>query len=221
MKINQYLSQATGISRREAESEVKKGNVTINGKVADFWQVVDLKKDIVKHNKKTVKLPEKETTIILNKPKGYLTVRKDPKGRKTVMNLLPKSLQDLKPVGRLDFNSEGLLILTNAGQKIFELTHPKFQKEKEYLLSFKDPIDERLITKFKRGIKLQEGIAKADKVEKIDGNRLSVIIHQGYNRQLRRMAEACNNKVVRLVRVRMGDVKLGNLKLGEIKNITL
>lgn len=219
MKINQFLSQATGISRRESEKEVKRGNVTINGKVAEFWQVVDLKKDIVKHNKKVAQLPKETTTIILNKPKGYLTARKDPKGRKTVMDLLPKKFQGLKPVGRLDYNSEGLLILTDAGQKIFELTHPKFEKEKEYFLEFKNPIHEKLVTKFLRGIKLEEGIAKADKVNKLDKNRLNVILHQGYNRQLRRMAEACGNKVIRLVRVRMGGVKLGDLRPGKFKKI--
>jgi len=221
MKINQYLSQATGISRREAEKEVKGKKVTLNGKVAEFWQEVDPKKDKVFYNKKPVCLPEGQTTVILNKPKGYITARKDPRGRKTVMDLLPKNLQSLKPIGRLDYNSEGLLILTDAGQQIFELTHPKFEKEKEYVLYLKNPIDAKLLRSFARGIRLKEGMAKADRLKKLGDQELSVVLHQGYNRQLRRMTEACGNRIVRLIRVRMGDIKLGDLRCGKYKKINL
>jgi len=217
MKINQFLSQATGISRREAEKEVKDGKVTINGKVADFWQEVDSKKDTVVYNNEEITELKEHITIVLNKPKGYLTSRSDPEGRRIVMDLLPEKFKHLKPIGRLDFNSEGLLMLTDSGQKIFELTHPKFEKEKEYILKFLDHIDDLLIKRFKEGIYLKEGLAKVDRLEKISKNELKVIIHQGYNRQLRRMAEACGSKIIKLVRIRMGDIELEDLKLGNIR----
>ncbi len=216
MKIIRYLSQATGISRRKAEKEVKSGKVSINGKVAEFWQEVK-KADIVKYNKKIIKLPKNPTIVILNKPKGYLTARYDPKGRKTVMDLLPKKFRHLKPIGRLDKESEGLLVLTDAGQKIFELTHPKFEKEKEYVLQLKDPVSENLVRKFKKGIKLREGLAKADKIKKLKRNEILVVLHQGYKRQLRRMVKECGNEVVKLVRTKMGSFKLGDLKSGKWK----
>ncbi len=218
MKIVRFLSQSTGISRREAEKDVKSGKVLINEKIAEFWQSVS-DDDIVKYKGRIVKKPDKFTIVALNKPKGYLSVRKDPKNRKTVMNLLPKKFQHLKPVGRLDYNSEGLLILTDCGDKLFELTHPKFEKEKEYIIDLKDDVSKDLIKRFKSGIMLDEGLAKADKVKKLDNNRILVVLHQGYNRQLRKMAEKCGNKIIKLVRIRVGNIRLENLEPGKYKII--
>ena len=217
MKLNQYIAQATGMSRREASEELKAGKVQLNARVAEFWEEVNLKKDVVLYNGKKVTLPERTTSVILNKPVGYITSRYDEHGRKTVMDLLPKNLQNLKPVGRLDADSEGLLILTDDGNKIYEWTHPKFEHEKEYILTFKKPITEELLRKFVVGVKLSEGIALADYVEKINIKKLNAVIHQGWKHQLRRMAEKCGNEIVRLQRVRMGDIVLGDIKVGKWK----
>jgi 23S rRNA pseudouridine2605 synthase len=217
MKLNQYIAKATGMSRREASEELKAGNVRVNERVAEFWEDIDTKHDIVFLGGKKIVLPQKTTTILLNKPTGYITTRDDNYDREIVMDLLPKNLQHLKPVGRLDADSEGLLILTDDGDKIYEWTHPKFKHEKEYTLILKNTITKELIEKFTKGIKLNEGNACADTVEKISNKELRVVIHQGWKRQLRRMVEKCGNEVAVLKRVRMGDITLGDLRPGEYK----
>ncbi|MFC1720674.1 pseudouridine synthase [Patescibacteria group bacterium] len=275
VKLNQYIAQATGMSRREASEEIKAGKIKINGRKALFWEEIDPKEDSILYQGKKITLPEHTTTIILNKPVGYVTTRDDEFGRDIVMDLLPENLQYLKPVGRLDADSEGLLILTDDGDKIYEWTHPKFEHEKEYVLTLKKPITEELLQKFIKGVKLQEGIAVADYVEpiwkshsgsmspnfarklvknsskypdipqkfftssrtkfenisskadsqtgseKISTKELNIVIHQGWKRQLRRMAEKCGNEVTKLKRIRMGDITLDDLPSGEWKKVDL
>ena len=158
-------------------------------------------------------------TIALYKPRTYLTTRSDPEGRKTVMNLLPGELQNLKPAGRLDYDSEGLLLLSNDGRFIFESTHPKFEKEKEYRIIFNAPVDSLLLDAFKLGIPLTEGIAGADRLKQVGPDEIELVVHQGWNRQLRRMAEECGYQVSRLIRTRVGNVRLDNLKPGEWRRV--
>ncbi len=217
MKLNQYIAKATGISRREASEKLKAGSVRVNNRVAEFWEDIDIEHDVVLLGGEKITLPQKTTTILLNKPVGYVTTRSDKYSKKIVMDLLPKNLQHLKPVGRLDADSEGLLILTDDGDKIYEWTHPKFEHEKEYVLTLKNNVTEGLIQKFKKGVKLKEGIASADEIEKISNKELRVVIHQGWNRQLRRMTEKCGNEVSTLKRIRMGDIKLGDLRSSKFK----
>lgn len=220
MRINVFLAQQLGISRREADKTIEAGGIRINGKPAQLGQQVDPEKDRVVMNGKTVQSKKQQnSTIALYKPKGYVTTRRDPKGRKTVMSLLPKELKHLKPAGRLDYESEGLLLLSSDGNFIYKSTHPKYEKEKEYRLVFKKPVAKKLLDRFAKGIRLTEGLAKADKVEQIDKNEIKVVIHQGWNRQLRRMAETCHYEVAKLIRTRIGSVELGNLKPGEWREI--
>jgi len=220
MRINVYIAQQLGISRREADRSIQDKKVTVNGKKAVLGQQIDLATDRIVLNGKIVKEKQQEKiTIALYKPKGYITTRSDPKKRKTVMRLLPKELQKLKPVGRLDYESEGLLLLTNDGELIYKSTHPKYKKQKEYRMVFKKAVDKKLIERFGKGLRLSEGIARADSVKQIDKNEIEVIIHQGWNRQLRRMAEICHHEVVKLIRIRVGDVMLENLKPGEWRKV--
>jgi 23S rRNA pseudouridine2605 synthase len=135
------------------------------------------------------------------------------------MDLLPKELSHLKPVGRLDYESEGLLLLSNDGNLIFKSTHPKYEKQKEYRMVFKKPVSKDMINAFQKGVHLAEGLAKADSVKLIEKNEVEVTIHQGWNRQLRRMAEKCHYDVVKLIRTRMGNIELENLKSGEWREI--
>jgi 23S rRNA pseudouridine2605 synthase len=220
MRINLYLAQSLGCSRRAADSMIEQGQVQVNGRRAKLGQDIDLKKDKVLADGKAVeKRQETAVTIALYKPKGYLSVRSDPRGRKTVMDLLPKELQYLKPVGRLDYDSEGLLLLSSDGKFILKSTHPKYEKQKEYRLVFKKAVPDRLLTRFGKGIRLPEGLAKADRVERIDRNEIAVVIHQGWNRQLRRMAETCGAEVAKLICVRSGDIELEDLKPGEWRKV--
>jgi len=219
MHLNQFLAQALGISRREADDIIKEERVTLNGEPALFWQKIDTDKDTVKYEGKEAKLPQEIITIILNKPTGYVTTREDTRRRRTIMDLIPKELHHLKPVGRLDLESEGLLVMTNDGDLIYKYTHPKFEKEKEYILEFKIPVTNELIDAFLNGIMLEEGLAKADKVERLGRNKIKVVLHQGFNRQLRRMSSECHNKIIRLIRTRMAEIELGDLDSGKWKKI--
>ena len=221
MHINQFIAQMTGISRRAADTEIKAGKVRINGKIAlppdrvlDGDRVTYKGKEYQKNEVKT------HTTIILHKPKGYITSRKrDETGAPTVMELLPKELQQLRPVGRLDKESEGLLLLTDDGDFLYESTHPKFEIEKEYDVEFENYVHEGLIAQWKKGVRLREGIAVADQVERTGRKKLRVIIHQGMNRQIRRMGAEAGNAVIGLRRIRSGEHRLGTLRPGKWKKV--
>ncbi|HEX9722043.1 MAG TPA: pseudouridine synthase [Candidatus Paceibacterota bacterium] len=220
MRINVFLAQQLGISRREADRLITGQAVIVQGKVAELGQQIDLDKDRVSVRGKPLRAQQHDViTIALYKPKGYVTTRLDPQKRKTVMSLLPKALKNLRPVGRLDYESEGLLLLSNDGNFIYKLTHPKYEKQKEYRLVFQKPVTKKLIERFGKGIRLEEGVAKADSVKQIEKNEIEVVIHQGWNRQLRRMAETCHYEVVKLIRTRVGNVQLDDLKPGDWRYI--
>ena len=222
MRINVYLAQTLGCSRRAADRMITDGTIKVNNVLAKLGQIVDVSKDKITLDGEPIgERRLKEITIALYKPKGYLSVRSDPNGRKTVMNLLPRELKHLKPVGRLDYESEGLLLLSSDGKFILESTHPRYEKQKEYRMVFKKAVPQRLLTRFQKGIRLREGLAKADKVERIDKNEISIVIHQGWNRQLRRMAEACQAEIAHLIRVRSGDIELEDLKPGDWRKVDI
>ena len=192
----------------------------INGNVAALGQQLDpaLDQIMVAGEPVAGQAPNK-ITIALYKPRTYLTTRSDPEGRKTVMNLLPRELQNLKPAGRLDYDSEGLLLLSNDGGFIFESTHPKVEKEKEYRIIFNAQVDSLLLDAFKLGIPLTEGIAGADRLKQVGPDEIELVVHQGWNRQLRRMAEECGYQVSRLIRTRVGNIQLDNLRPGEWRKV--
>ncbi len=222
MRVNLFLAKALGISRREADSCLKKEKIKINGKIATAGQKIDTKKDKIIFQKKILTIKNKNKTIIaLYKPKKYITSKKDQKGRNIVMDLLPKKFKNLKPIGRLDYESEGLLLLSDDGKLIYRLTHPKFEKEKEYILDLKNKVTKNLIESFLKGVKLKEGLAKADVVKKLSDKKIAVTLHQGYNRQLRRMTALCKNEIKNLKRIRMGNIKIENLKAGEWREVEL
>ncbi len=220
MRINQYLAQVLGISRRTADKEIAAGNVHLGDRKAVLGDQVSKDDKVSLKGKPVVNSKLAPTTIALNKPAGYVTSRKrDESDAPTVMDLLPPELQHLKPVGRLDKESDGLLLMTDDGDLLYRSTHPKFENEKEYLVQFETPLSELEIASWKKGMKLIDGIAKADKIERI-GRKFKIILHQGKNRQIRRMAGKTGNKVLTLTRMRMGDVTLGTLEEGQWKLLT-
>ena len=220
MHINQYLAAAVGISRRAADKEIAAKAVQLNGRKALPADRV-AEGDKVVWKGKIVTIEQKaHTTIALFKPAGYITSRKrDETNDPTVMELLPKELQNLKPVGRLDKDSEGLLLLTDDGDFLYESTHPKFGIAKEYLVELEQNVTDKMIAQWKKGVRLTEGLAKADDVERLARHRLRVVIHQGMTRQIRRMAAKTNNTVIGLRRIRSGSAELGSLKPGQWKTL--
>ena len=221
VRINVFLAAKLGISRRKADQAISEYDVRINGMKAVLGQTINPIHDLVTLNGLEVKNhPITTIRLALYKPPEYITTRSDQWGRKTVINLLPKTLRHLNPAGRLDYLSEGLLLLSNDGGFNYQFTHPKFQKEKEYILMFGDPINADLISGFESGIELTEGLAKADSVRQISDTSLQVTIHQGWKRQLRRMAARYNYRIHRLIRTRIGHFTVDGLNPGEWKEIS-
>ena len=213
MRINTYLASQLGISRRAADRKIREGKVFVDGEIAVLGQTVDIiGSEIIFDETKVGKHARVDTTIILYKPSLYVTTRSDPQGRPTIMDLLPTDFQTLKPAGRLDYDSEGLVLLSNNGKLIYENTHPKFGTEKEYDMYFSRPVTSDLLDAFDSGIQLSEGLAVVDRAQQKTEYGIQVVIHQGWNRQLRRMALACDYEVTRLIRTRLGMFKINQLQ---------
>jgi 23S rRNA pseudouridine2605 synthase len=216
IRIARFLANCGIASRRQAEEIVSQGRVRIGDEiVTNLASKVDKSaRNVYVDNKQVV--ADKKVYYLLNKPKGYICSVKDPHNKNTVLSLVP-SRPRVVPVGRLDKDSQGLLLLTNDGNLAYQLTHPKFEVQKNYLVKLNKDISKDLIAALKQGIKLEEGLAKADKVKKISNKEIEITIHQGWKRQIRRMISERNYKVVELTRIGEGKLKLDNLVLGEYK----
>lgn len=211
-------------SRRKVADAIKQSRVTVNGQVVEnFRHPVSLATDRVTIDGKAVALKSRQTvTIMLHKPAGVLSTTRDERGRRTVMSILPPRYRGmgLYPAGRLDSDSTGLLLLTNDGDLTYQLTHPKYEHEKEYLVHIKGRLQLDDIRKLERGILLEDGRAHPailKKVESLPPYNYSITIHEGRKRQVRRMFDRLKHPVIALKRVRMGNLNLGDLKEGEIR----
>jgi 23S rRNA pseudouridine2605 synthase len=219
MRINKYVAQSTGLSRRAADQAVTEGRVAINGRAASLGDTVATS-DKVTLDSLVITPSVKTTTIILNKPRGYV-VSRNGQGSETVYSLLPSSYQRLKPVGRLDKDSSGLLLMTDDGELANQLTHPRYAKTKIYeiqLNSSLPPLQQQMISD--HGIMLEDGRSQFA-LQKIDdkGIRWRVTMTEGRNRQIRRTFNALGLDVVELHRTHFGNYSLGDLKSGESKPI--
>lgn len=219
VRLNRYLASCGLGSRRSCESIINEGRVAINDR-----QIKDLGVRVQPGDEVTVDgehvTPEREMTIALHKPPYYVTTRNDPQGRQTVFDLIPKEFKHLNHVGRLDRESEGLLILSNSGDLAHRLTHPSTKVEKEYLVQIDRVFDMKDRAPFIRGIETEEGIAKAIAVQALEKRLIRIVLQQGLKRQIRLMFAAREYKVKRLIRVRIGSLELGNLKQGKWKRLT-
>jgi 23S rRNA pseudouridine2605 synthase len=215
MRLNKFIASATGMSRRAADKAIEWGRVTINGEVASAGQQA-ADSDQVTLDGNPVVLQTTEITILLNKPVGYICSR-DGQGGKTVYDLLPESLHHLKPVGRLDKNSSGLLLLTTDGDLAHKLTHPSFEKIKRYKIALNKDLSEDDFEKItKRGVMLDDGKSTFDLDFVNDQNKeWKVAMNEGRNRQIRRTFEALGYNVVKLHRTHFGDYQLGSLARGQ------
>ncbi len=220
MRINKFISSNSKISRRNADTLILEGKVFVNGKkISKPGTAIDPEKDKIKVNDEEITSKNQKTYIALNKPAGYISTRKDEKNRKTVMSLLPKN-KNLKPAGRLDKETEGLLIFSDDGDFINKLTHPKFECEKEYYLILNKkltPQDKKIL---EEGVIIDGKKTSPSKIKPLkdkSGKKLTITIHEGRNRQVRKMFASRSYNVEYLRRIRVGKIKLGNLEKGRYR----
>lgn len=223
MRINKYLAECGVASRRRSDDLVKDGCVTVNGKVATVGSEVG-EGDAVAVNGVLIKKPQKKVVYLLNKPKGYVTTVKDDKDRPTVMKLLPETEYRLFPVGRLDYDTEGMLLLTNDGELAFRLTHPKNEIPKTYLVKVEGRVSDEMLAKLRQGVeidgvKTQKANVKPVESDK-DHTKLHVTITEGKNRQVRKMFEAVGKEVVFLKRIKIGDLTLRGMDRGTCRKLS-
>ena len=213
MRLNRFLAAAGLGSRRHCDELIAAGRVTINGKTCTDYSAEPDARDHVKVNGKLVHVAA-PFTIMLHKPVGFVSTRRDPRARDTVFDLLPAKFSRLFNIGRLDAQSEGLLLLTNDGDLAQSLTHPRYQIEKEYEVILDHPWEPTLASKLLRGIFLDNRRAKIAQLYSISPTHLRVVLQQGINRQIRRMFEAVGYRVKRLIRIRIATLRLSDLPRG-------
>lgn len=215
MRLQKYISDCGYTSRRKAEELILAKAVTVNGKVANLGDKVDEDTCVVRIHNKLIKPERKKVYIMLNKPNGYLSTVSDDRGRKTVVELVGDCEERIFPVGRLDYDTEGLLILTNDGDFTYKVTHPKHQISKTYIAKLdKNPTEEK-IALLKDGVEIEDYTAVADQIEITEDKTVRITISQGKNRQVRKMFEKIGYKVVKLKRISIGELELVGLPRGK------
>jgi 23S rRNA pseudouridine2605 synthase len=222
MRLNKFLSKAGIVSRRGADRLILQGKIMVNGRtINELGTVIDENIDEISVDGKPVLLPDGYLYFALNKPAGYLVTSRDNFGRPTVMELLRELKNRVMPVGRLDLDSSGLLILTNDGEFAFRLSHPRFEIDKKYLVKCEGFISDDSLGKLAEGIELDDGPTSPAKVELLSRNKafssFHITIHEGRKRQIRRMCRAVGREVVTLQRISVGNIELGDLSPGKIR----
>jgi len=225
-RLQKVLAQAGVASRRKCEEIIAAGRVTVNDEVVTELGVkVDPAEDDIKVDGRSIR-SEQKMTILLHKPKGVITSVTDPKGRKVVTDYVKGIKERLYPVGRLDYDTEGLLLLTNDGEFANLLTHPSHQVPKTYLATVKGIPHGTALERLQKGIMLEDGMTAPAEVEYDDVDTenqvatISITIYEGRNRQVRRMFEAINHKVTRLKRIKFGELGLQQLGRGKYRHLT-
>lgn len=223
MRINKFLAEAGVASRRQCDQLIKDGAVKVNGRVCDLGYDVN-EGDSVVVNGKRINNEVKKEYYIMNKPKGYVCTVSDDKGRKTVMELLPKRVGRVFPVGRLDYATEGLLLFTNDGELSFRLTHPKNEVPKTYVAKIEGVVTESELDKLRAGViiegkKTNKCSARITDATK-EYTKVSITITEGRNRQVRKMFEVIGKEVVLLKRIKIGDLSIRGLDRGECRSLT-
>lgn len=220
MRLQKYLANSGVASRRKCEELITQGRVRVNGQIAKLGMSLNEECDIVELDGKAVTRREKTVVIMLNKPCGVISSASDPEGRRTVNDIVKDVGVRVYNVGRLDINSEGLLLMTNDGDLAYRLTHPKHMVEKTYLVLCNGLVTVEEARKLETGILLEDGMTAPAKVERlvhVDDNRSKffITIHEGKNRQVRRMVSAIGHDTLRLRRIRIGFLTLETLRTGE------
>ncbi|HTG80658.1 MAG TPA: pseudouridine synthase [Geobacteraceae bacterium] len=224
-RLQKILSGAGVASRREAEAIIVAGRVAVNGTVVtELGSKADPARDRITVDGKPLRRETEKVYILLNKPSGYMTTLKDPEGRPVVTSLVKGVGERVYPVGRLDYNTEGLLLLTNDGDWANRLMHPRHEVEKEYLVKVRGRVSQEQVRRLASCVELDDGTTAPAKVQIVHeserNSRLSITIHEGRYRQVRRMCEAVSLSVASLKRTRYGQLELGELKPGEYRRLT-
>jgi 23S rRNA pseudouridine2605 synthase len=224
VRIQKVLSQAGVASRREAESAMRAGRVRVNGRVVtELGTRVDPTTDRVELDGRVVRA-ERPRWILFHKPAGLLTSRRDVRGRRTVYDVLPKDVHGLHYVGRLDKDTEGLLLFTNDGDTANELTHPSGEVEREYQAGVVGEPDRKALSALTAGVELEDGVARLASARVVrrepEGSVLSIVLLEGRKREVRRLLESVGHGVRWLRRVRFGPQRLGDLRPGAWRELT-
>ncbi|MFO0774018.1 MAG: pseudouridine synthase [Nitrospiraceae bacterium] len=225
VRLQKVIADSGLASRRKAEQLIAQHRVTVNGAVvSELGTKIDPAKDHVKVDGRHIKPAPPHVYVMLNKPKGFVSTMHDPEGRVTIADLLDGVKVRVFPVGRLDFDSEGLVLLTNHGELAQALLHPRFHVPKTYLVKVKGVLTDEEIRQLERGVRLDDGVtspAVVKKVRKAEANSwIEITIHEGRKHQVKRMFEAVRHFVLKLVRVRMGPLTLSNVPLGQYRYLT-
>lgn len=220
-RLQKYLANCGVASRRKCEEYIKQGKIKVNGEiVTELGTKINPEKDIIEFENKKIKQNSKNIYILLNKPIGYVTTADDQFGRDTVLDLV-KVRERIVPVGRLDMYTSGALILTNDGDFVYKVTHPKHEIEKTYTVTVKGIVQNSEVEQLRQGVKIEEYITKPAKVKILktdtekDISRLEITIHEGKNRQVRKMCEAVGRKVLALHRSKIGNIGVKDIELGK------
>jgi len=224
-RLQKIISAAGITSRRASEALILNGQVAVNGVVVtELGSKADPSKDTITVDGKTLQINAQRLYILLNKPPGYITALKDGQGRPLVTDLLKGVPDRVYPVGRLDYNTEGLLLLTNDGEWANRLMHPRNEIEKEYHVRVRGKVIDQQLKRMAEGVELDDGITAPAVVNLVKSGEqndwISVAIHEGRNRQVRRMCEAVSLSVVRLKRIRYGTLMLGTLRAGQFRSLS-
>ena len=226
IRLQKYMAEAGIASRRNAEELILEGKVKVNGKIVDELGIkIVPNKDIVEYNGKKVVIEKEYVYILLNKPIGYVTTVKDQFNRDSILDLV-KTNKRIVPVGRLDMYTSGAIILTNDGDFVYKVTHPKHEIEKTYTVTIKGIVKNNEVEELKKGVKIEDYITKPAKVkilktdEEKNISRLEITIHEGKNRQVRKMCEAIGHKVLALHRSKIAGIGVKDLELGKWRYLT-
>lgn len=228
-RLQKYMARCGIASRRKCEEIILSGYVKVNNKVVNELGVkINPDLDIVTYENRVISPEKRKLYIMLNKPEGYITSVKDEKGRKTILDLV-KVNERIYPIGRLDYDSSGLILLTNDGEIYNKIIHPRVKVEKKYIVLCKGEFTNDELIKFENGIDIGGYITAKSKIKILDKERsktnnsintlVEITIHEGKNRQIRRMCDALGHEVISLKRISVGEIKLGYLKKGEWRNL--